>query len=221
MSGFRRERTLGEGGDEILVVTDLATLRIVSEPTRLRLLELLHDGPTTVKELAAALGVPPTRLYYHMKLLEDHGIVRVESTRIVSGIVEKTYAATASRLSLDRSVLSPGTTPREESVEALLAFVVDGARAEIRRGVARGRIDPLNKSAAAGGLTLGRDWFVLTPERMEAFLRRFDELEEEFGARERPPEGEPGAVTYELLLGVYPVESRGSGDGEGQSDAGA
>src|SRR5437764_670042 len=140
MIGFRRERTLGDGGDEILVVTDLATLRVVSEPTRLRLLELLHDGPKTVKALATALGVPPTRLYYHIKLLEEHGVVRVDSTRVVSGIVEKTYAATASRLSLDRSVLSPGTEAGEEGVEALFAFVLDGARAEIRRGVARGRI---------------------------------------------------------------------------------
>src|SRR5690242_3500259 len=138
MASFRRERILHGSGDEILIVTDLETLRIVSEPTRLRVIELLRERTRTVKELAAALAVPQTRLYYHVKLLEEHGVIRVDSTRTVSGIIEKTYAATASRLSLDRAVLSPDAALDDEGVEALLAFVIDGAKAEIRRGVASG-----------------------------------------------------------------------------------
>lgn len=208
MAGFRRERILHEAGDEILIVTDLATLRIVSEPTRLRIVELLREQPRTVKALAAALAVPPTRLYYHVKLLEEHGVIRVTATRTVSGILEKTYAATASRLSLDRSLLSPGEALDDEGVEALLTFVIDGAKTEIRNGVARGRIDPANKNVAAGGLTLGRVWFMLTPDRLAEFDRRIDALLEEFGSRETPTEPEPGANLYELLLGLYPTESR-------------
>lgn len=218
MTGFRRERILHQAGDEILIVTDLATLRIVSEPTRLRLIELLREQPRTVKALAAALDVPPTRLYYHVKLLEEHGVIRVVGTRTVSGIVEKTYAATASRLSLDRSLLSPGEALDDEGVEALLAFVIDGAKTEIRSGVTRGRIDPANKNAASGGLTLGRVWFRLTPERVAEFDRRVDALLEEFGSRATPTELEPGANLYELLLGLYPIESQDAGTVVGERD---
>ena len=33
----------------------------------------------------------PNRLYYHVNLLEEHGLIRVTDTRLVSGIVERTY----------------------------------------------------------------------------------------------------------------------------------
>src|SRR4051794_28260662 len=111
MVGLRREpiredETSLAGKDDVLVVSDLEMLRLVSDPFRIQLLELLRERPTTVKELAASLGVPPTRIYYHINLLEVHGLIRVASSRIVSGIVEKRYEVTASRLSVDRALLS-------------------------------------------------------------------------------------------------------------------
>ena len=84
-----------DGVDGILdvkVIEDLATLRLLSDPLRLRLIEELGVQPTTVKALARAMGMKPNRLYYHVNLLEQHGLVRVTQTRIVSGIVERTYA---------------------------------------------------------------------------------------------------------------------------------
>jgi DNA-binding transcriptional ArsR family regulator len=212
MKGLRRERTMGQAGDEIMVVTDLATLRVVSESTRLTIIELLQERPRTVKELAEAIGAPQTRLYYHVKLLEEHEIIRVASTRTVSGIIEKTYAATASRISLDRSVLSAGSSIADDSVDALLSFVLDGAKAEIRRGVAAGRIDPAKKSTAEGGLTLGRVWYELTPARLDELLQRLDALYDEFGSREMREPAEPGAEHYEMVLGLYPIERREPGD---------
>ncbi|MBX6342634.1 MAG: helix-turn-helix transcriptional regulator [Thermomicrobiaceae bacterium] len=83
---------------DVFVIRDLETLRAVSDPLRLRLFELLRGGPRTVKQLAAALDLPPTRLYYHVGQLEAHGLVRVVDTRVVSGIIEKRYQATAQRL---------------------------------------------------------------------------------------------------------------------------
>src|SRR5215204_4411779 len=77
------------------VVSDLETLKVVSDPLRIQLLELLVRGPRTVKQLASEMGTTSTKLYYHMSLLEERGIVRVISTRVVSGIIEKQYAITA------------------------------------------------------------------------------------------------------------------------------
>ena len=74
MTGVRRETIFPDGDDDILIVTELATLRVVSDPFRLRLFELLRDRPRTVKDLAAAVEAPITRLYYHVNLLEQHGL---------------------------------------------------------------------------------------------------------------------------------------------------
>src|SRR5215218_10360712 len=112
------------GRDDVLVVSDLEMLRLISDAVRIQLLELMRGNQRTVKELAAELGVPPTRLYYHMNLLEEHGLIRVASTRLVSGIVEKRYAVTAARLSVDRALLAPAGEPAA-GLETHLAFVLD------------------------------------------------------------------------------------------------
>lgn len=48
--------------DDVFVVGDLATLRLLAHPLRLRILEALRDRPRTVKELAASsASSPPAR----------------------------------------------------------------------------------------------------------------------------------------------------------------
>ncbi len=89
------------------VLEDLAALKAISEPTRLRMLMLLSDGPPlTVKELSSELALAPTRLYYHIQILERAGMIRVASRRLVSGIEEKSYQATASNWVPSASVTS-------------------------------------------------------------------------------------------------------------------
>ena len=72
-------------------ISDVTTLKVVADPLRLRIGMLLIDRAMTVKELAAELGVPPTRLYYHVRMLERHDLVEVVGRRMVSGIEERTY----------------------------------------------------------------------------------------------------------------------------------
>ena len=80
---------------ETLQIDDLETLKIVADPRRKQLIDLLRDDAATVKELAGALHVSPKSLYYHVNLLPKHGLIRVVDTRLVSGITEKRYRPTA------------------------------------------------------------------------------------------------------------------------------
>jgi DNA-binding transcriptional ArsR family regulator len=189
----------------VLVVSDLDMLRLVSDPFRIQILELMREEPRTVKELAAALNIPATRLYYHMKLLEEHGLIRVESTRIVSGIVEKRYEVTASRLSVDRSLLSPGEET-ESGLETHLAFVLDESKTEIRRAFRVGLIDPSSHSIAEGGLVLGRVWFRLTQDQAHELDQRLSAILEEYASALGEP-GDSEQIDYEFLIGLYPNAS--------------
>ncbi|HUR76638.1 MAG TPA: helix-turn-helix domain-containing protein [Acidimicrobiales bacterium] len=98
---------------DVKVIDDLATLRLLSDPLRLRLIEELGAQPTTVKALARAMGMKPNRLYYHVNLLEQHGVVRVTQTRIVSGIVERTYALVARHFAVSEALALPTDVKRE------------------------------------------------------------------------------------------------------------
>src|ERR1043166_3085439 len=93
--------------EDFCMISDLETLKVVTDPLRLNIVNLLRGGPRTAKELATMLHLSQTKLYYHIGLLEQHGFIRVVGTRLVSGILEKQYQATAYKLSVDRRLFSP------------------------------------------------------------------------------------------------------------------
>ena len=191
--------------DDILIIDSLETLRVVADPLRLKILELLRAAPHTVKQLAAALHTPLKKLYYHVNLLEEHGLIRVTATRVVSGIIEKRYQVTAYRLSVDRALLSPTAEASDDGLDAFLSMILDHAKSEIKKSVRAGLIElGQEKSQQQRGLLLGRRWMRLTRERADEFLLRLKQLEQEFEAQ--PPEQNEDTLLYELLLGMYPTE---------------
>ena len=82
-----------------MVITDMEQLKAISDPLRLRMVELMGEAPVrgwTAKELAERLGTKQTKLYHHLTLLEERGFIRVAGhARSVSGILEKRYAVVA------------------------------------------------------------------------------------------------------------------------------
>jgi DNA-binding transcriptional ArsR family regulator len=190
--------------DDILMIDNLETLKVVADPLRLKILELLRREPQTVKQLAAAIDVPIKKLYYHVNLLEEHGLIRVASTRVVSGIIEKQYQVTAYRLSVDRTLLSPDVESPGDNLDAFLSMILDHSKSEIAKSVRAGLIElGPEKSLQQRGLILGRRWMRLSPARADAFLARLKEIQDEF---EAPQPDEPDATFYEFLIGMYPTE---------------
>ncbi|MDN4524559.1 ArsR/SmtB family transcription factor [Fictibacillus fluitans] len=66
-------------------------MKIFSDPRRLRILHLASEQPITVKQLAAELNEHPSRLYYHVKKLEDAELLAVAETKQLGNLVEKYY----------------------------------------------------------------------------------------------------------------------------------
>ena len=190
----------------VFVIADLETLKVVADPLRLQVIEELRDAPSTVKEIAAVLGVSATRLYYHVNLLEQHGLLRVTETRLVSGILEKHYQTTADRISVDRALLGPDRPLQDEGVEVLLAVILDEARGEIRRSIRDGRIDVAKEAPLERGLVLGRLWARFTSDQARAYVDRFHELNDEFV--QIAAGNDSDQQTYEILFGFYPVTRR-------------
>src|SRR3954447_20836798 len=119
--------------EPLMTVGDPETLRALGDPTRVRILETMvqrQDPPWSVKELAAALGVPQTRLYHHVEQLLAHDLVRAVERRVVSGIIETRYRVTALSIELDRRMFVGADAPRELVHETLVA-VFDSARDEL------------------------------------------------------------------------------------------
>ncbi|GAP12047.1 predicted transcriptional regulator [Bellilinea caldifistulae] len=106
-------------------VNDLQTMKVLVSRLRLKVLRVLIEQPSTIREVARELNIPPNRLYYHFNLLEQCGAIRVVETRLIAGILENRYRAVARRYQVRPNLLdeelsenNPTTTqPSAPSIE--------------------------------------------------------------------------------------------------------
>ena len=195
---------------EQLVISDLETLKVLADPLRMQVLQLLLK-PKTVKEVAARLEMPATRLYYHVNQLEKHGLIAIVTTNVVSGIIEKTYQAIARDFCVDDQLLAL-TEFTDKTVADILSVIFDAAKEDVRRSVNAGLIDlasPARGDEPPDRL-LGRANFMLTSTQFQAYLGRLTALlqgiEECAAANEREKETSGAELRpYGLTVGFYPV----------------
>lgn len=184
--------------DEFLI-QDLETLKVISHPMRLDLVKLFKK-PRTVKQVSALIDTVPTKLYYHVNLLEQHGILNVTETNIVSGIIEKTYQVSARRFRVDEAMLG-SADHKDEKIETTLNVVIDTTREELRRSlIAENSEDSLKNK------TLVRTHLRLSKADVETFRDRFEALIMEYEAlSEKRPDTDEESRIYNLTSLFFPV----------------
>jgi|SRR5690625_3225300 len=68
---------------------------------RTRILQVVKSQEKTVKEIAEILNEKPSRLYYHINLLEKLGLLKVVNEKKVNNLIQKYYKATDIDISLN------------------------------------------------------------------------------------------------------------------------
>ncbi len=187
------------------LITNLEALKVISDPLRLRIIEVLGPTPKTVKEVAKQLGTTPTKLYYHVNLLEEHGLIQVARTNIVSGIIEKHYQPAALEFRVDRALLSIAGPDGENNAEGLLSTVLDGTKDDIHASLRAGVIETTPDAPAHRTLRMGRMYTRLTPEQAEAFSTRLLDLQKEFSGEEDEAEEETASAVYAFTFALFPM----------------
>jgi transposase-like protein len=185
-------------------IPSLETLKVFSDPLRQQIIEALLDGPKTVKQVAAELDLAPTKLYYHINLLEEHQLIRVTETRIVSGIIEKQYQAIARRFTIQRSLLMPGEVGGS-AIDTALDAILDPIRAEIHRGLNSGLIDTSEDASQQRKLKIWRALSRLSEEQALDFYDRLEALVREYESHMHAPENDD-CQPYTLIIGIYPTQ---------------
>ncbi|AEC51794.1 ArsR family transcriptional regulator [Pyrococcus sp. NA2] len=59
----------------VMVISNKEQLRALSDPTRMKILELLRSHPMSVAEIAEKLGKDKSTIYRHIRALEEAGLV--------------------------------------------------------------------------------------------------------------------------------------------------
>ena len=181
----------------VRVIDDLKALKVVADPTRAAIVELLTE-PRSVSQLASALDVPRTRLYHHIALLEENGFVEQVAERRVGALMERIYALTAKSFRPSARLLRSG------DVDALTTLLFDTTKADVQRAIAAGEID-LEQRGDLRTVAAGRSIGFLSEERAADFIRELEALVERFDAAHA---AETDARPYALVWALYPSSRR-------------
>lgn len=190
---------------QFMEIEDITILEALGSPTRLRILRHMQQ-PASVKEVAGKLGVPTTRLYYHVNLLEEAGVVVVVETRKVGAMVEKLYQVAALGFRPSPK-LAHGEHEPHELAKMTAGVVLDGARVDAEEALTahfaavRAGEDPPKRGI------LGRSVAAMTAEQAKAFAEKLQKLiEDEFDIHDEP-DGQEYAVTHVF----FPLAGSGEG----------
>ncbi len=207
----------GDLTGKVLIIQDLETLRVIADPLRAQIFELLVKENLTVKQVAEKLGLAAGKLYYHINLLEKHGLIRVAETRQVSNMIEKTYRATAAEMDVDPSLLNFTTDHGKENIQALLTSILDSTKEDLLRSV-QARAYSLEQGAVpiSQKATLKRVISRVPVSRAEEFSERIHALLKDFDESDRSTAaGGVQLQPYALTVAFYPLFFYEKEKGEG------
>lgn len=179
---------------EDLVLEDLESFRALSNPIRVKILHQLRSA-RSVAEVASALDVPPTRLYYHFKALTDAGIIEVLDVRKKGTQLEKVYRNRGRLISPGPGIWDRIEDPYEFA-EVAATVVIDPARAELVEALGQNATKDFDLNHVRG--TLGRTIAAIPPDRIDEFSERLHKIVTDMSEAETD-DGIAVSFTYVLL----------------------
>jgi DNA-binding transcriptional ArsR family regulator len=185
---------------EVLMINTPEQLKIISDPLRMQILECVSLEALSVKQIAARLSQPATKLYYHVSALEEGGFMVVVDTRIKSGILEKYYRIAAQNIQVKRGLLRQSGAA-DDALQSMLTAVFDATVADLQQSAAVGMLD-LNEENEGNShrLILARDSFHLRSEDVPRFVAKIHDLLKEMSAAEDKTD----PVSYGCTIAFYP-----------------
>ncbi len=179
---------------------------LLSDSTRLEMIELLLT-PCSVAELADRMGVPRTRLYHHVNLMEDAGMIRVVETRPAGAQQEKIYQVAAYSFQPSKEYLDRAD-PRDKA-RAVITSIFGATEGDFVRSVEEGLVT-LEDRRDARTILIRRGLMMLDAARLHEFIGELEALYERYdlhpGDRGEPfPDDVQAVATVSL---VYPSSRR-------------
>ncbi len=91
---------------QAMVVRDVKVLKSLLSPIRSQILQLLINEELTVQQLANKLNTSAGSAYYHVKGLQDAGLVEETRTEMEKNIMMRFYRAVAREFKVDFSIIT-------------------------------------------------------------------------------------------------------------------
>ena len=178
-------------------ITDPSQFESLSSPMRVRILGLCAE-PMSVRQIADRLGVPPTRLYYHVNLLKDAEFLQVVHTRKSGARIEKLYRRAGKSITPGPDLIH-NVDDIEAAAKALASIVIEPTRFEAEHVMAK-RLDGEEQS-----WDLARTFVNLTPDQFEEVASKLRAIVTEFTADKQDIDN-PATSEYSLTYALLPLD---------------
>ena len=194
--------------DPVFIINDFETLKVLSDPLRIQILEQLAPMPQTVNQVAEGLGLASSRLYYHFKMLESQSLIKVVESRLVNNMIERDYWLVAEEIRIDKDLLNFSSEEEQENIVKVIRSSWEATLEDIMRTL---KTRPLQ--IADGQPDNPQEMVMLklqshfSPKSYKAFIDQFNHLMEEFNHPEEDLEGENELQEFHLACFIYPSYS--------------
>jgi DNA-binding transcriptional ArsR family regulator len=183
---------------DVEVIADPGVAAVALEPMRSRLLAELGE-PASAAALAARLGLPRQKVNYHLRALEQHGLVHVAEERRWGGLTERLLVATAASYIVSPEALGPVASTPGRVLDRLAAsyLIALGARVidEVSELLRRSR--ELGKRLAT--LSIDTEVCFRSAAERAAFTSELTQAVTALVARYHDP-AEPGGRAHRVLV---------------------
>lgn len=188
----------------VLMIEDLETLKIMADPLRNQILEILAPEKQTINQVAEKLGLSPSKLYYHINLLEKHGLIQEVDTIVKANIIEKVYWITAYECKMDHDLFNFSTPEGQESVITAMVTPIDSTREDIVRSL-EARATALDHGAEQHPreVVIFREVRKMNDKTADQFTERIKQVLEDFENFEGDDDSDD-SHTRALTVAFYP-----------------
>ena len=188
---------------DLRVIDDPASATVALDPVRSRLLSELRT-PVSAATLAGRMGLPRQKVNYHLRTLEAHGLVRVDSKKRWGGLTERRLVATASSYVVSPGALGPVAADPAREMDRLSASYLVALAARVIREVGQllRKSEELDKRFAT--LSIDTEVRFRSAEDRAAFSSELTAAVAALVARYHD-DAAPNGRRHRLMIGAYPM----------------
>jgi DNA-binding transcriptional ArsR family regulator len=187
----------------VAIVREADHALVLLDPERRRLVEALATSSDSASGLAKRLGETRQRLNYHLRLLENAGLVELEEERRKGGCTERIMRLTARRFVLDPAAVGElGASDPEEVGDRFSARYLVALAARAIRELASLLARASSERARVGTTSINTRLQLARPADFDAFSRDLTQAVAEVVARHHDERGD--GRWFRVIAGAYP-----------------
>lgn len=194
--------TIDRPSSPVAVIDEAAVARVALDPMRARILRQLAE-PGSASTVAQALDLPRQKVNYHLRLLEEHGLVHLVEERPRRGLTERVVAATAHAYAISPEVMGD-CCPDPDTIDRLSSsyLIALGARLV-------GEVGSLAREAAAANkplatLAIDAELTFASRDERAAFANDLAAAVADLVARYHVEDARDGRP-HRLVVGAHPI----------------